>query len=275
MNSRHELFQLEYNDNKLREKLRNWVCLQPDVPRDKVHDCVISSFHFIDIIKDRTLAEEYATYLNKHKLTGVTGNAILNELYKYIKKTATFSEYDFDKSKQNPYQKWLNIINKELKPTHITILFLKDAKTGHAINAYKDENNELYLIDSQQHDIIPSHDSIDKQQALFDFFTSNNYVNMTLIRIPTSDNSLKRKRGDTLKIRKMTPEKTTSKRTTLRSPTIQNMDISPEISTYRNPLKRKRDDTLKIRKQKSYDKSSPKRTKRRSPTPTTSKMDII
>ena len=264
MNKKHELFQLEYNDNKLREKLRDWVCLQPHVPRGKVSDCVISSFHFIDIIKDRTLAEEYATHLTKHKLTGVTEDAILNELYKYIKKTATFSEYDYDKSNKNPYQKWLNIINKELKPTHITILLLKQANAGHAINAYKDENNELYLIDSQQHNIIPSHDSIDKQLELFDFFASRDFVKMALIRIPTSDNSLKHKREDTLQIRKMTPEKTTSKRTTLRSPTSS------------NPLKRKHDDTLKIRKQKSYEKSSPKRTRRRSPTPvsTISNMDI-
>jgi hypothetical protein len=280
MDSKHELFQLEYNDTELREKLRDWVCLQPEIPREKVTDCVISSFHFIDIIKDRTIAEEYATHLTKHNLTGVTEDAILNELYKYIKKTATFYEHDYDKSKKKPYKKWVDILNTELKPKHITILFLKDTITGHAINVYKDENNVLYLIDSQQHTVIPSDNNTDKEEEIYDYFEDNDFVKMVLIFIPT-DNSLKRKHDDTLKIRKRSPsEKNTPKRTTRRSPTpistTNNMAISPKIPTSGNPLKRKRDDTLKIRKQKSYEKSTLKRTKRRSPTPvsTISSMDI-
>ena len=268
MNSRHELFQLEYNDKELRDKLSNWICLQPELPKGQVTDCVISSFHFIDIIKDRLLAEEYAKHLTKHNLTGVTEEDILNELYKYIKKTPTFSEHDYDKPKKKKYTKWLNILHQELKPRHITIILLKNTTAGHAINVYKDENNVLYFIDSQQRQVIPS----DNEQEISDFFENYEFVKMILIRIPTSENSIKRKHEDTLKIRKPSPS---VKTTTRRSPTpVNNIDISPKIiPTSGNPLKRKREDTLKIRKQKSYEKSTPKRTKRRSPT--ISNMDVV
>lgn len=284
MGSKHELFQLEYNDTELREKLRDWVCLQPEIPREKLTDCVISSFHFIDIIKDRTIAEEYAKHLTKHNLTGVTEDAILNELYKYIKKSATFSEYDYDKSKKNPYQKWLHVLNKELKPKHLTILFLKKTTQGHAINVYKDEKNVLYFIDSQTRDVIPSGNDTYDEEEIHDFLAEEGFIKMGLIRIPTPENSLKREREDTLKIRKMSPSsKTTSKRTARRSPapisTINNSIVSSKILTPSNPLKRKREGTLKIRKQKSYDMSSPKRTKRKTPTPvpvtSISKMDVV
>jgi len=284
MGSRHELFQLEYNDTELREKLRDWVCLQSEIPREQVTDCVISSFHFTDIIKNRTIAEEYAKHLTKHNLTGVTEEAILNELYKYIKKSATFSEYDYDNSKKNPYQKWLNILNKELKPKHLTIIFLKKATQGHAINVYKDEKNSLYFIDSQTRNVIPSGNDTYDEEEIYDFFEDESFIKMGVIRIPNLDNSLKREREDTLKIRKISPsEKNTPKRTTRRSPTpistTNNIVISPKIPTSGNPLKRKREGTLKIRKQKSYDASSPKRTKRKTPTPvpvtSISKMDVV
>ena len=243
-----KLLQFKYDDNKLREKLHTWKCLQAHVPREKTTDCVISSLHFIDIIADRKVAEDSAQYLTEFK-SGVTDDEIVNEMFKYFGNQHGLSEHNYDESNPNPYQKWIEILNRELKKEHLTMVLLKQTHSGHAVIVYKDKDNQLHLIDSQQLTI----DSTDR--AISDYFKSDNYIKLLLIQTPSkralSPNAL------SLRKTKSSNERL-SKRTTRRSRSPDSMSISPEmdISSF-NKRKRKRAETLKLRKSKQSSYSHP------------------
>jgi len=239
-NRKSKLLQFKYDDDKLREKLRNWKCLHSQHSRGDVTDCVVSSLHFMDIITDRKLAEDMAQYLTAYKL-GITDNEILIELFKYFGNQHGFSEYDYDESNNiHPYQNWIDTLKRELKKEHLTMVLLKQSTSGHAAIVYKDKKNQLHLIDSQQLTIA----SLDKD--ISDYFTNDGYIQMLLIKTPSkralSPNASTRRKT---KISNGQPVK----RTTRRSPSPESMSISPEIEMSKNTRKRKRSTALKIRKQ--------------------------
>lgn len=240
-NRRSKLLQFKYDDNKLREKLRTWKCLQSHIPREKATDCVVSSLHFMDIIAERKFAEDSSQYLTDFK-SGVTDDEIVNEMFKYFGNQHGFSEYNYDESNPDPYQKWIDILNRELKKEHLTMVLLKQTHSGHAVIIYKDKDNQLHLIDSQQLTI----DSTDR--AISDYFKSDNYIKLSLIQTPIKRALSPNAFG--LRKTKLANQHI-SKRTTRRSRSPDSMSISPKrVISPINKRKRKRTETIKIRKNK-------------------------
>lgn len=236
-NRKSKLLQFKYDDNKLREKLRNWKCLHPQHSRGEATDCVVSSLHFIDIITNRKLAEDLSKYLNTFKHV-ITSNAILVELFKSLGNQHGLSEYDYDESIPDPYQKWIDILKHELKKEHLTMgLFTKQSTAGHAVIIYKDSNDQLHLIDSQQLTVKSTEDDI------ANFFIDEDYVKMILIKTPS-----KRALSPSVSSRKTKSfNGQPVKRTTRRSRSPESMSISPKIISNKT-RKRKRSSPLKIRK---------------------------
>jgi len=244
-NRRSKLLQFKYDDNKFREKLRTWKCLQSHIPREKVTDCVVSSLHFMDIIAERKFAEDSSQYLTNFK-SGVTDDEIVNEMFKYFGNQHGFSEYNYDDSNPNPYQKWIDILNRELKKEHLTMVLLKQTHSGHAVIVYKDKDNQLHLIDSQQLTI----DSTDR--AISDYFKSDNYIKLSLIQTP-----IKRALSPSVSSRKTkSSNERLLKRTTRRSRSPESMSISPKIISNKT-RKRKRSSPLNIRKTNKKRSHSP------------------
>ena len=244
-NRQSKLLQFKYDDNKLREKLRTWKCLQSHIPRKKVTDCVVSSLHFMDIIAERKFAEDSSQYLTNFK-SGVTDDEIVNEMFKYFGNQHGFSEYNYDESNPNPYQKWIDILNRELKKEHLTMVLLKQTHSGHAVIVYKDKDNQLHLIDSQQLTI----DSTDR--AISDYFKIDNYIKISLIQTP-----IKRALSPSVSSRKTkSSNERLLKRTTRRSRSPDSMSISPKIISNKT-RKRKRSSPLKIRKTNKKRSHSP------------------
>ena len=47
------------------DAIENWRCLNPHIPRHEANDCAIQSLNFLQIIKDRKLAEYYTDIAHK------------------------------------------------------------------------------------------------------------------------------------------------------------------------------------------------------------------
>ena len=56
-----KLLQFEIKPNAI----ENWRCLNPHIPRAEAKDCAIQSLTFLQVIKDRKLAEYYADIAHK------------------------------------------------------------------------------------------------------------------------------------------------------------------------------------------------------------------
>lgn len=248
-NVRSKLLQLKYDDNKLREKLRTWNCLQSHIPRKKATDCVVSSLHFMDIITDRKVAEDSAQYLTTFK-HGANYDDIVYELFKYFRNQHGFSEHNLDETNNmNPYKEWIEILNRDLKREHLTMVLLKytvagkdgraDTLGGHAAIVYKDKDNQLHLIDSQQETVASS----DKE--ISDYFKTDRYVKLILIK--TSNKRTLSQNALTLRKTKSSNERL-SKRTTRRSRSPDAMSISPEVVISPNNKRKRKRETLKFRK---------------------------
>jgi hypothetical protein len=245
-NVRQKLLQFKYDDNKLRDKLRTWNCLQSHIPRNTATDCVANSLHFMDIITDRKVAEEYAKHLALTK--GARYPDIESQMFTYFINQHGFSEHNRDKTNS---MKWIDILNRDLKIEHITMVLLRNNigdghdSLGHAVVVYKDKKKQLHLIDAQQQTFMSTDTAISNY-----FNVGNRYIKMILMQT-----SNKRIRAVST-IRKQKSPNTRQSKRTRRSRSPSAMSISPELVILPNnkretlKIRKRKRETLKIRKNK-------------------------
>jgi hypothetical protein len=242
-----KLLQFKLDKKILEDKLNNWTCLQPDVHREDANDCVINSLHFLDIIKNRELAEEFAKIANIHSKTSL--DKILDLLFTFLDARHNSSTYS------TATYEWLPIIKKQLLSGHATLLLLsKEPPPGHAMIAYKDNDNNLYLFDPQQYTLY-NEDTFD------DYFKV--YTMLTLLYT-----SNKRVLSATRNVIRKNKNERPAKRTRRSSPPISPQKLNIALN------KRKLNNiTINIRKSK-HERPS-KRTRRSLTPPISQKKPVI
>jgi len=130
----------------------SWKCLNPHIPRDKAYDCTIQTFHFLDIIKDRKLAEHIAKIVHKQKGTRTIEYHQIPYIFKYVADiyhvVALPVDYVFSEGK--PFHIWYEILDKKLKQGYGTIINGRRIDSGHSFVVGKDKNGTLYVWDPQK-----------------------------------------------------------------------------------------------------------------------------
>jgi hypothetical protein len=226
------------------DAIENWRCLNPHIPRHEAKDCAIQSLTFLQIIKDRKLAEYYADIA--HKKGGVFLETETIPMFIYNNHPdnyeAIFVLHNFWGNK--PFDKWYKILDKKLKQGHATILnawYTKNNKRGgHAFVIGKDRTNTLYAWDPQQHLFLPGYDGLHK------YFSDQNYDQMAYI-VKKSKKSRKRSSSKSVSNQ---PLKKTKKRNT-----ISPMDISKKSSKKRSSSSSKKHRKTRRKTHKKRDKS--------------------
>jgi len=266
-----QILQVSYDEKKLNSKLKEWICLQSHTERSLTHDCVINSFHFLDIIKDRNLAESLAENLNV-RMYGMSEPEILKTLFEFLGNQHGIREYIVNKN--NNYKDWIDVLKSELKPNNLTVGLFKyhpdsmDFVEGHAVIIYNDKNGIIHIFDSQQ--LI----TVSSEKKIIEYL--NKYYAMYLISSP-----YKRKASDiTLRIRKRkhsnSPPLKKNRRNTKEIKSNSAMSISTKkrkastkkrkasTSTRKASTKKRKasDITLRIRKRKHSNSPPLKKTRR-------------
>lgn len=131
----------------------SWKCLNPHIPRDEAKDCTIQTFHFLDIIKDRKLAEHIAKIVHKQNGTRTIEYHQIPYIFKYVADiyhvVALPVDYVFSKGK--PFHIWYEILDKKLKQGYGTIINGRRIDSGHSFVVGKDKNGTLYVWDPQKY----------------------------------------------------------------------------------------------------------------------------
>jgi hypothetical protein len=163
----YRLLQFQFNEKRLRDKLSDWSCLQSDVPREDANDCVINTLHFLEVIKNREISEQFAKIAN-------AGN--IPTLDKVLELMFTFLDGKHNSSKYSPpFDSWIHILREQLSPKYATLVLLeRDPPPGHAVIAYKDGDNTLYIFDPQQSMVYT-------EDKLQEYFLENEYSKLSLI----------------------------------------------------------------------------------------------
>ena len=168
-----KLLQFKFDERELRDKLDKWRCLQGDVPRTNVSDCVINSLHFLDIIKNQHVANDLANIANKH--SNISLEQLLNLLFTFLDNKHIIGWYPITDTVHDGYSDWYSVIKEQLLTGYASLLLLRSNDLiGHAVIVYKDIHGKLYIFDPQQY-------SIYDEDNWRRYFLANDYSNMYLI----------------------------------------------------------------------------------------------
>ena len=138
-----KLLQFKFDERELRDKLDKWRCLQGDVPRTNVSDCVINSLHFLDIIKNQHVANDLANIANKH--SNISLEQLLNLLFTFLDNKHIIGWYPITDTVHDGYSDWYSVIKEQLLTGYASLLLLRSNDLiGHAVIVYKDIHGKLY-----------------------------------------------------------------------------------------------------------------------------------
>jgi len=154
----------------------SWKCLNPYIPRDEAKDCTIQTFHFLDIIKDRKLAEQIAKYVHdKNGTHSIEHEQIPLYIFKYAEDIYNVERVDYMSWATKPFFTWYKILKKNLKKGYGTIINGHRGGNGHSFVVGKDKNDILYVWDPQQSIFKTGYD------GLHDYMKKGEYITMYYI----------------------------------------------------------------------------------------------
>jgi len=153
----------------------SWKCLNPYIPRDEAKDCTIQTFHFLDIIKDRKLAEHIAKYVHDQGGTNIEHEQIPLYIFKYAEDIYNVERVDYMSWATKPFFTWYKILKKKLKKGYGTIINGHRGGNGHSFVVGKDKNDILYVWDPQQSIFKTGYD------GLHDYMKKGKYITMYYI----------------------------------------------------------------------------------------------
>ena len=225
-----------------RNKFKTWMRLQRDTNICTVTDCVVNVLFFLDVIKNRSFAEEMAKYVNT-RARGMDSMEILNKLYSSNLEREDLKSYklqfikydlftpDYDSSK-------FDVLKKELKNNEGVFVGLKYKKKkdiplfsivqlGHAVFICKIDD-DLWLVDPQQMNTVKYGPDLDKyitDHSIIQYVVAAEYPKRVRMFEDT-----------TTKIRKNKQNSFPNKRTRKNSPVKQEQDdfVPMDISKSRS-----------------------------------------
>ena len=216
------------------------TCLNPELKRNTVTDCVINSIYFLDFI-DEITAKEYSKIANSKK--GLKIDKTIEILFDLFKRQER--NINFKLNNAAGYKSLQNIFKNKLllEKGYGTVAFFSNnnTKTGHAVVIARNILGELIIIDLQQERIYKGEIEINS------FINTNVFDNIILLY-----DTFKRK-SVSIGIRK-SPFKNTRKKTRRLSPESNLKRKRNELFSERFAIRKIQNSQRKTKKQRTNSK---------------------
>lgn len=210
----------------LPEKVKKWKRLQSHIPKTATTDCVINSLAFLDVIKDRDFAEQWANWANTNPQKGITTDELLQLVSDYF---TISKKLKITTLIQPPKYSIIDELNNN---EYTLALGRRTNGMGHAVVIIK-KNGVLSVFDPQQEIVHCGLPEIDE------WYTSSNFSHIEYLyygmerkqarlRDTTSNNSPTKKKIKLVHF--AVGKKSNSNKTTKRKRNIRKRKINKQMT---------------------------------------------